>query len=190
MVEFVDSDLTGSRFLRTLPVFDCGALISALDTQRVDQGLGWTALADELWQQSSELNAKLADHSLCPGALVRLARRRASMSCQYALIILRWLRRAPEEFLSGPVIDVGDVRLPQPGSDSRLRWDLRQVHAALNERRRERELTWSELADELTCTPNRLTNLRTARLADMGLTMRVTQWLEQPAARFVHPAKW
>ena len=112
------------------------------------------------------------------------------MSCQYALIILRWLHRAPEEFLSGPVMDVGDVRLPQPGSDSRLRWDLGQVHAALNERRSERELTWSELADELACTPNRLTNLRTARLADMGLTMRVTQWLEQPAARFVHAAQW
>jgi len=190
MVEFVDSDLTGSRFPRTLPAFDCGALISALDAQRVDRGLGWTALADELWQQSSELNAKLADHSLCPGALVRLARRRASMSCQYALIILRWLRRAPEEFLCGPVMDVGDVRLPRPGSDRRLRWNLHQVHAALDERRRERELTWSELAGELACTPNRLTNLRTARLADMGLTMRVTQWLEQPAARFVHAAQW
>jgi ribosomal protein L29 len=112
------------------------------------------------------------------------------MSCQYALIILRWLRRAPEEFLNGPVVEVGDVRLPQPGSDSRLRWDLAQVYTALNERRRERELTWSELADELTCTPNRLTNLRTARLADMELTMRVTQWLAQPAASFVHPAHW
>jgi hypothetical protein len=176
--------------VRALPVFDCGALISALDAQRADRGLGWSRLADELWQQSSELNAQLADHSLCPGALVRLARRRTSMSCQYSLIILRWIRRAPEEFLAGPVVDVGDVRLPEAGSDSRLRWDLSQVHAALNERRRERELTWTGLAEELACTPNRLTNLRTARLADMGLTMRITQWLEQPAARFVHPAQW
>jgi hypothetical protein len=119
-----------------------------------------------------------------------LARRRASMSCQYALIILRWIRRAPEEFLTGPVVAVGDVRLPEAGPDSRLRWDLSQVHAALNERRRERELTWAALAEELNCTPSRLTNLRTARLADMDLTMRVTQWIEQPAARFVHPAQW
>jgi hypothetical protein len=176
--------------MRPLPVFDCSALISALDAQRADRGLGWTALADELWQQSSELNAQLADNSLCPGALVRLARRRASMSCQYALIVLRWIRRAPEEFLTGPVVDVGDVRLPAAGSDSRLRWDLSQVHTALNERRRERELTWAELAEELDCTPSRLTNLRTARLADMDLTMRITQWLERPAAQFVHPAQW
>jgi hypothetical protein len=112
------------------------------------------------------------------------------MSCQYALIILRWIRRAPEEFLTGPVVDVGDLRLPEAGTDSRLRWDLNQVHTALNGQRREGELAWSELAAELKCTPSRLTNLRTARLADMDLTMRITQWLAQPAARFVQPAQW
>lgn len=175
--------------MRTLPVFDGAALISALDAQRADRGLGWTELADELWQQSAELNAQLADHSLCPGALVRTAKR-ATMSCQYALPILRWIRRAPEEFLSGPRVDVGDVRLPDTGPDHRLRWDLSQVYAALNEQRRERALTWAELAAELDCTPSRLTNLRTARLADMALTMRITQWLRKPAAAFVHPAQW
>src|ERR1044071_1720068 len=108
--------------MRTLPVFDTSALISALDAQRADRGLNWTALAAELWQHSSELNAQLADHSLCPGALARFARRRSSMSCQYAPIILRWIRRAPEEFLAGPVVDVGDVRLPEAGKYSRLRW--------------------------------------------------------------------
>jgi hypothetical protein len=173
----------------TLPVFDGDALISALNAQRAERGLGWTPLADELWQQSADLNAELADHSLCPGALVRTARR-GSMSCQYALIILRWIRCAPEDFLRGPVVDVGDVRLPEAGTDSRLRWDLSQVHAQLNERRREHELTWPELAAELDCTPSRLTNLRTARLADMDLAMRVTQWLGKPAAQFVHAAKW
>jgi hypothetical protein len=152
--------------------------------------LGWTALADELWQQSAELNAQLADHSLCPGALVRVAKRGTSMSCQYALIILRWIRRAPEDFLTGPVVDVGDVALPEAGPDRRLRWDLGQVHAASNEHRRDRGLTWAQLAADLNCTPSRLTNLHAARLADMDLTMRITQWLERPAAHFVHPAQW
>ena len=104
--------------------------------------------------------------------------------------MLRWLRRAPEDFLTGPVVDVGDVRLPEAGPDSRLRWDLTQLHSALNEQRRERGLTWAELAQELDCTSNRLTNLRTARFADMGLAMRVTQWLGRPAAAFIHPARW
>jgi hypothetical protein len=172
-----------------LPVFDCGALFAALDAQRRDDGLGWYELADELWQQSSDLNAQRTDHPLCGGAVARLQERGAT-SCQYALFMLRWLRRAPEDFLTGPVVDVGDVRLPEVGTDCRLRWNLNELHAALNEQRRQRDLTWAELARELDCTPSRLTNLRTARLADMGLTMRITQWVGRPAAAFVHPARW
>jgi hypothetical protein len=175
--------------MRTLAVFDGGALIAALDEQRAARGLDWTGLADELWQQSSNLNAQLADHSVCPGALVRTAKRQ-TMSCQYALIILRWIGRAPEDFLSGPVVDVGDVRLPAAGADRRLRWNLNQLHTALNAQRRDRGLTWAGLADELGCTTSRLTNLRTARLADMELAMRITQWLERPAAQFVELAAW
>ncbi len=106
------------------------------------------------------------------------------------MFMLRWLNRAPEDFLTGPVIDVGDVPLPEAGPDSRLRWNLEQLHAALNAERRARDLTWAELAHELNCTPNRLTNLRTARLADMDLAMRITQWLGQPAAGFIYPAQW
>jgi hypothetical protein len=175
--------------MRALPVFDCGALFSALDAQRRDRGLDWYALAAELWQQSAELNARRSDHPLCGGAVSRLQQRGAT-SCQYALFMLRWLHRAPEDFLSGPVVDVGDVRLPEVGPDRRLRWDLSQTHAALNEQRRSRDLTWVALARELDCTPSRLTNLRTARLADMDLAMRTTQWLGQPAAAFIHPAQW
>lgn len=151
----------------SLPVFDYGALISALDAQRAEHELDWTALATDLWEQSADLNAQLADHSMCPGALVRHARAKDAMSCQYALIILRWIDRAPEDFLTGPVVDVGDVRLPAAGPNSRLRWDLGELHATLNEHRGEDRLTWAALAEELHCTPSRLTNLRTARLADM-----------------------
>ena len=175
--------------MRTLPVFDGDAMIRVLDARRADQGLGWTALAEELTRQSWELNAELADHSLCPGALVRTAQR-GSMSCQYALVILRWIGRAPEEFLTGPVVDVGDVTLPEAGPDRRLRWDLPQLHAALNTHRVERRLTWAALAGQLDCTPGRLTNLRAARLADMDLTMRITQHIGRPAAAFVHPQRW
>jgi hypothetical protein len=104
--------------------------------------------------------------------------------------MLRWLRSAPEDFLTGPVVDVGGVQLPEAGADSRLRWNLNELHGVLNEQRRESDLTWAELAHELGCTPSRLTNLRNARLADMDLVMRITQWLGEPAAAFIHPAKW
>lgn len=172
-----------------MPVFDCGALFRALDEQRRARGLEWYALADELWEQSSELNAQRTDHPLCGGAIQRLPKRGAT-SCQYALFMLRWLHLAPEEFLTGPVVDVGDVTLPEAGMDSRLRWNLSETYAALNAERRARGCSWAELAQELGCTPSRLTNLRTARFADMDLVMRITQWVGQPAAAFIHPAQW
>lgn len=175
--------------MRTVVSFDGKAMINVLDGQRSSRGLDWNALSLELWQQSRDLNAQLSDHGLCQGALVRTAQR-GTMSCQYALIILRWIRRAPEDFLTGPAVDVGDVRLPDAGPDRRLRWDLNQLHASLNEHRQERNLTWASLADELDCTPSRLTNLRKARLADMDLTMRVTQQVKKPAATFVHAQRW
>ena len=178
-----------ARDMRGLAEFDGHAMVNALDERRVEHELDWPALAHELWDQSAELNAELGGNALCSGALVRTVRR-GTMSCQYALIILRWLGRAPEDFLIGPVAAVGDTRLPCVGPDQRLRWDLAQLHAELNENRQARKITWTQLANELRCTPNRITNLKTARLADMALTMRVTQSLKRPAAAFVHPSSW
>ena len=170
--------------------FDCEALYNALDEQRTARGLGWYELADLLWEQSAVLNAKReGDHRLCGGAVQRL-RVRDSTSCQYALFMLRWLAMAPEEFLMGSTVDVGDVSLPEAGADQRLRWDLAQLHAALDQQRRQRGLTWAELGRESGCSPSRLTNLRSARMAEMSLVLGVTQWLGRPAAAFIHPAEW
>lgn len=104
--------------------------------------------------------------------------------------MLRWLGRAPEDFLTGRVVDVGNVRLPKAGPDSRLRWDLRELYTELNEDRVERGVTWAQLAKTLSCSPSRLTNLRIARLADMDFAMRITQALGRPAREFIHPAGW
>lgn len=175
--------------MTSLPEFDFSAFVDAYDTERRARGLGWYEFADELWEQSSDLNAQLMDHPLCGGAVSRQGARGAT-SCQYALFMLRWLARAPEDFLTGRAIDVGDTRLPEPGPGHRLRWNLNELYVALNARRQERGLTWSALAQALDCTPSRLTNLRTARLADLALTMRVTQWLERPAADYIHAAQW
>lgn len=169
--------------------FDFDAFFGALDAERRVRGLGWYELADELWEQSADLNARRDDHPLCGGAVSRQGAR-GETSCQYALFMLRWLGRAPEDFLTGAARDVGDTRLPDAGPDQRLRWDLGQLHAALNVQRQDRGLTWAELARDLDTTPARLTNLRTARFTDLALAMRVTQWLGRPAAAFIHPAAW
>jgi hypothetical protein len=171
----------------SLATFDFAAFFAAVDEARREQDLGWYDLAGELWDQSAQLNAERDDHPLCGGAVSRLGAR-GETSCQYALYLLRWLRQAPEDFLTGPARDVGDVLLPDPGPDSRLRWDLAQLHGALNQERQRQGLTWAELAEQIGCTPSRLTNLRTARQADMALVMRVTQWLGKAAAEFIHSA--
>jgi len=106
-----------------LATFDFAAFFSAVDEARRRQGLHWYAFADELWDLSVQLNAERDDHPLCGGAVSRLGAR-GETSCQYALYMLRWLGDAPEAFLVGPAVDVGDTRLPEPGPDSRLRWDL------------------------------------------------------------------
>jgi hypothetical protein len=121
--------------------------------------------------------------------LSRLEARGAS-SCQYALFLLRWLQRAPEDFLTAAGAPVGETRLPSAGPEHRLRWNLAELHAAVNAERTARSMTWTQLAAEIGCTPARLTNLRTATIADMELVVRITQWLARPAAAFIHPAAW
>jgi hypothetical protein len=170
-----------------LATFDFAAFFAAVDEARRGKQLHWYALADELWDLSAALNVQRDDHPLCGGAVSRLGAR-GETSCQYALYLLRWLGQPPEAFLVGPTAHVGDTRLPDPGPDSRLRWDLAQLHAAVDDQRRAQELTWARLAERLGCTPARLTGLRGARMADMALTMRLTQWLGRPAADFIHPA--
>jgi hypothetical protein len=174
---------------KELADFNGDAFIDALDRERQAQGLTWTKLADELWMQSADLNARLGGDALCPGALYRTSLRK-TMTCQYALPLLRWLGRPPEEFLGGTSPKLSETALPDVGPDKRLRWNLGELYAALDERRRELGLTWTSLAGIIGCTPSRLTNLRTAKLADMGLAMQLTQWLGQPAARFIHATDW
>ncbi len=172
-----------------LPNLDCDAFFGMLDARRQERGLGWYDLAEELWDQSADLNTEKQDHPLCGGAVSRQQSRGAT-SCQYALFMLRWLDQSPENFLTGPAVEVGDTRLPEAGPNVRLRWNLPRLHQAINERRQDQGLTWTALATELDCTSSRLTNLRTARMADMNLVMRLVQWLRRPAAAFIEPARW
>jgi hypothetical protein len=169
--------------------FDALAMFAAMDARRVERGLSWQGVADELWEQSSVLNARRRDHPISPTTLTGIAKR-GDTTCQHALFILRWLGLPPESFLHVPVRS-RDVALPLAGPDQRLRWDLGALHEAMDERRRERELTWRALAKEIRCTENQLSGLRTVKYAiGMRLAMRIVQWLEEPAATFIEAATW
>lgn len=170
--------------------FDSAALFAALDAKRIERGLSWTGVAHEIWELSEVLNAERNDHPIAAGTLQNLGKRSAT-SCQHALFMLRWLDRSPESFLVGRATTTPDEALPVAGPDRRLRWHLKRMHAALDEERRARGLTWKETAEEIGCAPNQLTGLKTAKFAtNMNLAMRVVQWLGRPAADFVYRSRW
>ncbi|MGH8979809.1 MAG: hypothetical protein ACRDWE_02135, partial [Acidimicrobiales bacterium] len=82
--------------------FDGSALYRALDARRLELGLSWRQVADELWQLSWELNDRRHDHPVSPSTLTNIASK-SRTSCQHALFMLRWLSRNPESFLSDAV---------------------------------------------------------------------------------------
>ncbi len=169
--------------------FDAVALHRALDEKRTALGLAWSGVAREIWMLSSTLNDQRDDHPISPSTIAHMERR-ANISCQHALFMLRWLDRSPESFLSGAT-PRENASLPDVGSDRRPRWRLKRLYESLNAKRQREGLTWPELAVILRCTPSQLTGLRTAKFATgMTLAMRITQWLDQPAADFIYAAKW
>jgi hypothetical protein len=136
--------------------FDAGALYSALDARRVSRGLSWRQLVDELWEQSSELNARRDDHPIAV-AMVTGIKQRGKTSAQHALFMLRWLGQPPEAFLGYSGELPARWALPEAGADSRLRWNFKRLYSALDEKRRAEQLTWAHLASKLHCTPSQLT---------------------------------
>jgi hypothetical protein len=170
--------------------FDAIALYQAMDAQRIDRRLSWRKVADQIWDQSAVLNRQRNDHPISPSTLTGIARR-GDCTCQHALFLLRWLERTPESFLSRAATNSDGAALPSAGPNRRLRWNVQALYEALDARRRERRLTWAELAREIRCSTNQLTGIRTARYAiGMRLAMKIVQWLERPASTFVYPAEW
>ena len=170
--------------------FDATAFYEAMNAERLRRGLSWRQTADHMWEQSAELNGQRRDHPISPSTLTGIAKR-GDTTCQHALFILRWLGRTPESFLSPVPLTSERAALPAAGPDQRLRWDLQALYRALDARRRDRQLSWIELARDLRCSEHQLTGIRTARFAiGMKLAMRIVQWLDCPASAFVYAAKW
>ena len=168
--------------------FDATALYAALNEKRLELGLSWSGAAKAMWDLSHELNSRRHDHPISPATLSGLALR-GDTSCQHAAFMCRWLNRAPESFLVGAAPSTSDA-LPDVPADRRLRWDLKKLFDALDAQRRERALTWAELASDLRCTPHQLSGLRRAKFAmSMNLAMRTVQWLHRPSSDFLYASR-
>lgn len=162
--------------------FDMRALAAAIEAARLERKLTWAELA-------GEINIPFQGTPSLPIAVstIKGITNKCSVTSGVILQILWWLGRTPESFLAGSTSGSDrDESLPDRGPSRVLRFDTRAIHAALDEERRKRGLTWKQLAAELPgFSENMLTNLATGPLIGFPRVMTLTQWLGRPAASFV-----
>jgi len=161
-------------------------MLAAIEDLKRERGLSWAGVASEMWEMAEVLHAEAEgpQHPIAVGTITGL--RTGDVSCQHALVMLRWLERPPEDFIAEPAPGTAGFALPEPGPELMIRWDLRATYDALNTIREARGATWAQAARRLHCTPNELTGLRTAKFGTrMRLAMRISQALRRPARDFV-----
>ena len=138
------------------------ALYAALDGQRRARGLTWSGA-------TREINRPEARPVLHPISVSRVTRTGNGRTTEGNIVLqmLLWLDRTPESFVPDhPAPSTPDRILPRPPPDRRLRWDIPALHAALNQQRHERGMTWKQVADEIGgCTAGMLAGLARARPA-------------------------
>jgi hypothetical protein len=166
----------------TLRTFDMAGLATALDAARRAKGLSWAELAVEI-NRPFEGTPSLP---ISPSTLRSMTAKR-SVTSAVVLQVLAWLGRTPESFLAGSSDHpTPQQKLPHSGPGRILRFDTRAMHAEIDQQRRERTLSWKEVADQLPgFTASMLTNLAGGPLIGFPRVMVITQWLERPAADFV-----
>jgi hypothetical protein len=148
----------------------------------LDIKLTWDELAAEI----NEPFKHTPSIPISVGTLRTMTTKR-SVTSAVVLQVLRWLRRTPESFLAGSSPTPGpEEELREAGPSHILRFDTAAIHAALDAKRRERGLTWKEVASEIPgFTPSMLANLAKGPLIGFPRVMGLTQWLGRPASDFV-----
>jgi hypothetical protein len=161
--------------------FDMGALYAALDEQRRARGLTWAGATREI----NRPDARPVLHPISASSVTGTRHGRGGEG-NIVLALLLWLDRTPESFVPDhPAPVTPDTVLRPPPADKWLRWDVPALHAALDHRRRERGLTWKQVADEISgFTPAMLTGLVRGRHVTFPRVMRLVAWADRPAASF------
>jgi len=165
--------------------FDLRALYDALDEQRRSRGLSWSAATKEINR------FKAALHPIATSTVTGL-KSKALGEGDGILQMLRWLDRTPESFVPGfSKADAKRFRLPQLGEEQILRFDTRALHSALDLQRRDRDMTWKDVAAEVGgFTPSMLANLAKGGRTTFPGVMRIVRWLDKPAAIFTRASNW
>lgn len=160
--------------------FNLRALYAALDAQRRARGLSWSEATCEIRRQPG----RAAGHSLSPSTVKGVGARRVAEG-DGVLQMLVWLGRTPESFVPGcEVPEDAGARLPVLPPHQTLRFDTKKLHAAVDLRRAQRQMTWAAVAAELGLGAASLTRLALGGRTSFPQVMRITAWLGRAAAEF------
>jgi hypothetical protein len=160
--------------------FDLRALYLALDAQRQARGLTWA-------QATSQINAVgpvVRRHPIASSTITGLRTKRIAEG-DGVLQMLRWLARSPESFMRG--LAEGHAAASLPSADVRqvLRFDTANLYESLDGERRSRRLTWRDIAIETRVADSHMRGLKKGGRTAFPLVMRLTTWLNLPAAQFI-----
>jgi hypothetical protein len=163
------------------PDFSFAELYAALDAQRRSRGLTWTAAVGEM----SGPFVRGASRPLAVSTVKGLSTK-AVAEGDGVLQMLRWLGRTPESFVPA-LQSAADPRaaLPVVNPNQVLRFDTRRLHAALNDARVARGLTWQQVSDETGLTTSSLAHLSAGGRTGFPHVVRLTQWLDTTVSQFV-----
>ena len=168
------------------PDFDLHALYAALDAQRQSRGLSWTEVAREINGQSSNQSRRALSSSTVQGIKAKSA-----VEGDGVLQMLRWLNRTPESFVPNhQEVPVADEPLPNVLPHQVLRFDTKQLYAALDAKRSENKLTWMQVAQQTGVSASSLTYLLKGSRTSFPSVMRITGWLGKPTAEFTRVSDW
>jgi hypothetical protein len=161
--------------------FSLRALYDALDAQRQARGLSWS----QVIKQMHQLHQRPVTTRHLSASTMTGTRTRSAAEGDGVLAMLRWLNRTPESFMPGyQESERIDTRLPDVAPGKVLRFDAKQIYAALDAVRLEREMTWAEVAKEIGTNSASLTHLSKGKRVVFPGVMRIFRWLGRPAADF------
>jgi len=69
-----------------------------------------------------------------------------------------------------------------------IRFDARALYEALDAQRRERNLSWRQVADEIGVSTATLTRTRLGGRMEVDGMLAMTRWLGRTAESFTHPS--
>jgi hypothetical protein len=166
--------------------FSLPTLYEALDERRIERDLTWAAVAREVSRRFSAGPARAVSSSTITGV-----RTRAVAEADGVLQMLLWLERSPESFVPGhPLADAPEAVLDDPGVGHVLRVDTRALHAALDERRSQQELNWTQVGRGCGVPASTLTALAKGGRSNFPVVVSITSWLDRPLAAFTHATAW